>query len=167
MAETVDIAVPEEWVGEVYALLAQLAKRKYGVPAGVPAQQSASPEVLDAELIERMYRESLAPHKQLMRFLAEHSEQWWSTEQLAAELKLQKGSKALAGMLGAFSRRSKNRYHGLAPWESRWVAEAEHSEHRMSASVAQVLKTLTEAEQAAAKARRDAKVVTLTESSTR
>jgi hypothetical protein len=170
MAETVPIEVPVEWVSEVYSLFADLAARKYGASADqVPssAAPAGPPAQLDTALVERMYRDSLKPHKQLMLYLAEHPEQWLSTVQIATALQLEKGPKALAGMLGAFSRRSKNRYHGLAPWESRWIAEAEHSEHRMTQAVADVLMALATAERAAAEERHNAKVVKLPDGSMR
>lgn len=170
MAETVDISVPVEWAVEVYAFVAQLAERKYGVPGGQMPSTAASdepPVKLDTALVEQMYRDSLKPHKRLMLYLAEHPEQWLSTARIAAGLELEKGPKALAGMLGAFSRRSKNRYHGLTPWESRWIAEAEHSEHRMTQTVADVLTALAAAERSAAEDRRKSKVVQLQDGSAR
>jgi hypothetical protein len=137
----VQVPVPARWVHHVYARLAELAAAEAG--DSVPSAQAKPPEKpeLDKALVRRMYKESQAPHRKLMLYLANHPDRWFYTPDLASHLRIEKGSRGLAGMLGAFGRRSKNRYGGQTPWETDWDQDKHEARHRMRGEVADWIKT--------------------------
>lgn len=121
------VPVPAHLVSEVYALLVRLG----AAPSG-EAEADARPPVLDAELVKRMYFESEEHHRQLMRYLADHSDRWHYSGDLAEALNLTHGARSLAGMLGAFGRRAKHRYGGQRPWTSDWDPSREEARHMIT-----------------------------------
>jgi hypothetical protein len=46
----------------------------------------------------------------------------------------------MAGLLGAFGRRSKHRYGGQAPWVTEWDGNREEARHKMETGVAQIIR---------------------------
>src|SRR4051794_38929099 len=92
------IPVPAARVREVYALLSD------------EPPQAGKPEAdLSRDLLKRMYTESEPNHRALMRVLAESPDTWLSTKDLGKRLEA-RTARQMSGMLGAFGRRSKNRY---------------------------------------------------------
>jgi len=140
MAEDFEyIPVRHEWIDKVYAYLGELARDESADASGSAPQSIPS---LDQDLVQRMYSESYEPHKRLLRLLADHPDEWLYSRQIADGLKLEHGSKSLAGMLGAFGRRAKHRYHHLLPWRSEWDPAKEEMRHQMSAEVATWVRAL-------------------------
>ncbi len=77
-----------------------------------------------AEAVRRAYRESADKMRTLLRFLADHPGEEVSSEQIARAIDARFGWNTVAGMLGAFGRRSANRYGMSAPmWEYRYDGE--------------------------------------------
>ena len=83
-----------------------------------------------------MYLESEGEQRRLMRLMAERPDEWRYSKELAADLRLPKGTGGLAGMFGAFGRRAKHRYGGQKPWEVNWDAAREENRYRMPADIA-------------------------------
>lgn len=94
----VQIAVPEDRVLDVYAYL--LGKKKDG-------------GMWTSELLERMYLESPKPMQQFLVTLAKRAGTVHTAEELAAAIG--RNRLQLAGVLGAYGRRVKNRY-GMDQW---------------------------------------------------
>jgi len=114
---------------EVFSLLARLS--------------NAEPEQADLEmLVRRVYRESDHQFRHLLQLLSDRPDQPLSTEEVAEALRLERGVGSLAGMLGAFGRRSNNRYDGFWPFERLYNPSAEESELEMPERVATLVRDL-------------------------
>jgi|GEM_PF-2815264 len=73
------------------------------------------------DLVQRAYRESADQMRRLLRFLADQSNVEVSSYELADAIGARFGWNTVAGMLGAFGRRSVNRYGREEPmWEYRF-----------------------------------------------
>ena len=128
MINYISVPVPEKHVPRVYALLAQLDTEAAGAlaPSADPDPiVFPQPEIpaLDEALVTRMYKDSESRHRRLMEFLAEHPGKWFFTGELAEALEVETGRKGMAGVFGAFGRRSKHRYGAAIPWELAWEPE--------------------------------------------
>ena len=135
--ELVSILVPKSLVTAIYGFIS--------------AQANASPEVqqepaqalpLDSDRAEsmlRMVNESPPAMKQILRAIAERSPKEITTRELAATLtnKADADSLTVAGTLGAFGRRFKNRHPGEPkPFQTRWDYAACTQNYKMSKEVA-------------------------------
>jgi hypothetical protein len=123
------VPVPVDKLEKVFQFLA-------GLDIGEPERTDLEP------LVRRVYRESDDLFRDLLHLLAERAEQPLSTEKVAKELGLGRGTASLAGMLGAFGRRSNNRYEGYWPFERLYNPSAEESELVMSRAVADQVRVL-------------------------
>lgn len=141
MSEFVYVPVPSEHVHAVYRLLASADRDSTGSTAHAPDAGDPA-ELPDPELVRRMYRESYESHRQLMALLAQTPGEWIYTKDIAQTLNIAKGARGVAGMLGAFGRRSKNRYGHKKPWISQWDGAREEARHMMPAEVAQVVNSI-------------------------
>ncbi|HEX3240309.1 MAG TPA: hypothetical protein VHR18_09260 [Solirubrobacterales bacterium] len=75
----------------------------------------------DHETVRRAYRESGNKMRELLEFLARHPGEEVSSYDLADAVRARYGWNTVAGMLGAFGRRSSNRYGRSKPmWEVRY-----------------------------------------------
>lgn len=119
----VQVSVPEEHVLAVYALISELSGSS-SPPVGTPAKLAAKAPDATADVVQRMYVESFERHRELLRLLADRQDEWVSSGSIIDALKLENGRKSLAGMFGAFGRRSKHRYGGAKPWRDRWDPES-------------------------------------------
>lgn len=73
------------------------------------------------DLVQRAYRESADQMRRLLRFLADQPNVEVSSYELADAIEARFGWNTVAGMLGAFGRRSVNRYGRDEPmWEYRF-----------------------------------------------
>jgi hypothetical protein len=137
--EYISIPVPVDRVHEVYELLAR--------PRGETPQLSSPPPSnggagLDPALIERAYRESSDKMRQVFNHLAANA----GTDVVTQELGDAVGYTAqqMAGTLGAFGRRWKNRYHGGKaakwPFSARWDYGTGNAVYQMDPEVAEVIK---------------------------
>jgi hypothetical protein len=89
-----------------------------------------------------MYRESHGQHRRLMEYLADHPGEWFYTSEIGSALDHENGAKGIAGMLGAFGKRSNHRYGKHKPWETDWDDAREEARHRMSAENAAVINAI-------------------------
>lgn len=126
----INVPVPEEHVPAVYALLAGL-QEGHEAPA-TPSGRAGRTE----DLIRRAYVESQDTHRRLMEYLAERSDDWTYSSELAKGLGLSSGSRSVAGMFGAFGRRAKHRYGGVKPWDLRWDSARGEAAYRVEPDVA-------------------------------
>jgi hypothetical protein len=138
------VPTPRQFVGEVYALLAQLMGT---TPPDVTDEADATngelgPIATDDPLIRRIYEESHEAHRRLLKRLAESPDQWIYASDLAADLELPQGNKSLAGMLGALGRRSNHRYEGKRAFHSEWDTIKGETKHMMPTAVANVIAPL-------------------------
>ncbi len=124
----IPVPVPEEHVPKVYALLAELDRGEVDEAPEAPA--------VDAALAKRMYEESWDTHQRLLAYLANHASEWIHSHEIAEALALKSGTRGLAGMFGAFGRRSKHRYGGAKPWTREWDQGREENKYRMEPEVA-------------------------------
>lgn len=127
--EFVYVPVPAVRVAEVFRLLA-------GLP-GKTAEASDSERV-----VRRVFLESEENFRALLRFLASRAGQSISTAEAAEALGLPNGAASLAGMLGAFARRSKNRYDGFWPFERLYNSAQDRAELMMESNVAAIVNGL-------------------------
>jgi hypothetical protein len=128
----VQVPVPEEHVPKVYALLAKLDQGEEAV-VEAPAEAQAP----DQELVTRMWKESEPRHRRLMEFLAAHPDEWFFTGELADVLEVNTGRRGMAGVFGAFGRRSAHRYGGAIPWQLDWNPDEKREvKYRMNQEVA-------------------------------
>jgi hypothetical protein len=128
MAEFVNVPVPPDRVQEVYGLLARGAEE-----AAVNGARGWSRDNL-----LRAYRESPEAMHKAFDYLAGHAGQEVSTEELAAAIGVTRSQ--LAGVVGAFGRRKKNRYgEDDLPFRAVWSAGAGMKVYEMSPAVAAVI----------------------------
>jgi hypothetical protein len=114
------VLVPRKYVLEVYALVGRLSdadKQTAEVDAtGADGDWSS-------ELLRRMYEESPKPMKDILHALAERPGEWLTAAQLADAIcdKPDANWNTVAGTLGAFGRRVRNRYKRRSwPFSSQW-----------------------------------------------
>jgi hypothetical protein len=128
MVEFVHVPVPAERVQEVYELLARRPEE-----AAVNGSRGWSRDNL-----LRAYRESPEAMKKAFDYLADHAGQEVTTDELAAAIGVTRSQ--LAGVIGAFGRRKKNRYgQENLPFRAVWSAGAGMSVYEMSPAVATVI----------------------------
>ena len=93
------------------------------------------------DLIRQAYKESADPMRKVLLFLADHAGEEVTATKIAEATGAKYGWNTVAGMLGAFGRRSVNRYKRKEPmWELRQGPAG--GLLRMPAAVAQVIKTV-------------------------
>lgn len=107
---------------------------------GLDGQESSA---LEAR-VARVYRESDEHFRDLLRLLAEHPGEAHSTAWIADRLGLASGAGSLAGMLGAYARRAKNRYDGFWPFERLYNPTTDRSELMMSPMIAAAVNLVIE-----------------------
>lgn len=140
----VNVPVPLKVLPDVYGFISRL----YG-PASGPesvAVEPTSPEEGDEwprDLIVRQYQESQPAMKRFLDHLTAHPDVWISTLEMADALDAAHGWNTIAGMLGAYGRRVKNRYRrSTFPFEVKWDYDANRSNYRMSSEVAKIIRSL-------------------------
>jgi hypothetical protein len=132
MSDYVMVPVPEELVPRVYELLADLERGRDSTSPS-PVEAGAGP-ILDEGLARRMFRESEDRHRRLLKHLAANAGRWIPMSELMEALGA--GRAEMAGVFGAFGRRSKHRYGGATPWLRDWRSEDDENVYRMSPVVA-------------------------------
>lgn len=143
MDSFINIPVPIDRVDEVYAVLGKprAATRAPVAQPEAPDAKPAAPAAAVAEdVIVRAYRESPPGMKAVFDCLADRPEQEVPMKELAAGI--DREPKQVSGVLGAFGRRWKNRYHqtGGWPFASWWDWDESQMHYRMSADVAAVIR---------------------------
>lgn len=136
--EYISIPIPVERVQEVYELLA----RRTGTPA--PIGPAPGPDDFDAQLLARAYRESPDAMRKVFDYLADHAPRDVPMTELAKAVGYHPHQ--MAGALGAFGRRWKNRYHrGVNtkwPFNAVWDFSANMVIYSMPAEAASVIKAI-------------------------
>ena len=130
------VPVPSDRVQEVYELLARPPHSSEGSPVDGDV---AKPLPWSEELLFRAYEESPDRMKQVLHTLADRHDQTVTMEDLTGVLGLERGR--VAGVLGAFGRRWKNRYRqGEAnlPFKAHWSSSAGMTVYSMEGPVAVV-----------------------------
>ena len=135
------VPVPEDRLQEVYAVLGR--PKGEGGAAGAPPSSPPGGDggsSIDEELIVRAYRESPPRMVKFLDYLATHPDEIVSSGTLAQDLGITWNQ--LAGVLGAFGRRWKNRYQQKGSWffESHWNFDENHQDYKMPAAVADIIK---------------------------
>jgi hypothetical protein len=92
--------------------------------------------------VQRIYLESEKKFRALLQLLADQPERRITSAQVARSLGLPNGPGSVAGMLGAFARRSKNRYGSYWPFERLQNPADETTELMMDSRTAAVVKGL-------------------------
>jgi hypothetical protein len=145
--DLVTVPVPRKYLSRVYGLIAELDGGV--VTATIPSAPVPSPsEPPDDEWtpsrIRKMVQQSDAPMRGFLKALASHPGEWLSTEKLAQAIGDDKDWNTVAGMLGAFGRRLKSRYHlETKPFERRYehgVGKVYRMSKEMAQQVLQALK---------------------------
>jgi hypothetical protein len=132
--EFVLVPVPPERVLDVYALLAgdRTERRE------TPSLSEPPPDVWRPELVERAYRESPPGMKQVFDYLAQRAGKQVAMEELARGVR--RSATQVAGVLGAFGRRHKNRYQiKQPPFEAVWDHGRGMVVYQMSPEVAEII----------------------------
>ncbi len=93
-------------------------------------------------LLRRVYSESEPQFQALLLYLASRPDEAIGSVEIANALDLANGTSSLAGMLGAFARRAKNRYGGFWPFERIYSPGDEGSRLLMSSEVAAAINQL-------------------------
>lgn len=139
MSALVNVAVPEAHLGEVYALLGRLAKDEPGVPEASKSDQDWWTE----KRLRRAYEESSPAQQSILLAMAEANGKWISVSEVAAKVGKEYDWNNLAGALGAFGRRSRNRYKAkVRPFIRRYNPAKEEKEYLMPTEIGKVIKAL-------------------------
>jgi hypothetical protein len=138
--EFVSIPVPAKHVTRVYGFIASL-----NGGAELPSRGDAVEKGTDwtDELIERQFNESPEFMQRFQKLLAEEPDQWFSTTTMAKRLNARKGSKTVAGALGAYGRRTSHRYAMKGwPFQYRWNHSEEQQYYSMDKKTAEIIRGL-------------------------
>jgi hypothetical protein len=112
------VAVPVELVPEVTELL---ERRQPDQANGAKGPGGSLLHGWNEQTVRRAYRESGDNMRNILRFLARNGGREVSADEIAAAIGARFGWNSVAGMLGAFGRRSTNRYGRSFPmWEQRY-----------------------------------------------
>jgi len=127
--EWVEVLVPQHLVPDVYGLIAErlaAGSRNGGV-------------AVNEELFTRMFLESPPAMRKFLLLLAGNAGKDLTTAEICKAV--DRTPMQLAGVLGAFGRRVKNRYKGAKkPFGARWDHAASTWAYRMEPEVADVIK---------------------------
>jgi hypothetical protein len=140
MSEFVMVAVPRDRVLDVYWWLSfethdtptPLMQAVPGSPAG-----SWTPE-----LLEDQFAKSPKSIKALQKHLAANPGVEYTTDELAKVMNVERGWQSVAGALGAYTRRIKNRYGLDWPFSCRYSEDRGKYVYAMDATTAEVISAL-------------------------
>jgi hypothetical protein len=140
LAALVNVAVPEGHLGEVYALLGRLAKDE---PTAVETNKSDQDWWTEKRL-RRAFEESSPSQQAILRAMAEANGKWISVSEVAAKVGAGYDWNSLAGALGAFGRRCRNRYKAkVRPFTRRYNPSKEEKEYLMPPEIGKVIKAIS------------------------
>ncbi len=127
--DLVNVLVPRKHLPQVYGLIAQLEGAAPSPTATVdeqPTSNGATDEWTPSRL-RTMVEDSGPAMRDVLRAMAVQPGEWLSTQDFAAALKNnpKADSNTIAGTLGAFGRRVRNRY-GLETWPFQVKRDHEH-----------------------------------------
>lgn len=134
-SDLVSILVPKLHLKQIYGFIGAL-----GGPATPPADAGRP---WSPNLIRRQFEESPDTIKRLQKILANKPGERFLTSDLASQLKAEKGSKTVAGALGAYGRRVANRYKMTTwPFDTAWNHAEGQQSYCMKEDVADIIKGL-------------------------
>ncbi len=137
----VAVFVPKQHLTKVYGFIASLDSPSSTEVRPLADRQTA--QEWTPELIERQYRESPDSMKKFQKHLAAHPGQEFSTTEIAQAIGAKRGWNSVAGALGAYGRRVKNRYkRDSFPFQSRWEHTEGQQYHSMTPEVAEIIAAL-------------------------
>jgi hypothetical protein len=140
MDDIVNIPVPREHLLKVYGYLADLERRSNGT---VDVVEATDADEWPEDLVKRQFSESPESIQRMQRHLAAHSGQEFGTDVLADVMGLEFGWNSVAGALGAYGRRVKNRYDRKTwPFVVRWSHADEKYVYSMTPEVAEIISAL-------------------------
>ena len=139
----VEVLVPKQHLTRVYGFIASLdtVSETAASPTEVKTAQEA--KEWTPELIKTQFTDSPDSIKAFQKYLAARPGTWSSTSEIAAALNAAKGSKSIAGALGAYGRRTSNRY-GMTGWpfEYKWNHVEGQQYYSMTPEVAEIIDAL-------------------------
>ncbi len=141
--ELINVPVPRSRLLEVYGLLGRPAPGSSGGNTGLTNEaESDSEERWHDALLARAYRESSPKMKGMLDYLADRPGVRVTSAEVAKAISYTRPQ--LAGVLGAFGRRWKNRYRQNGPWffSAEWSPTDEMWVYWMTQDVARVIKPL-------------------------
>jgi hypothetical protein len=141
--ELVSILVPKQHLGRVYGFISTLDKEP-ALTEPDAAAESKEENKWTPELIRRQFVESPDSIKGFQTLLADHQGEWLSTSDIASRLGAERGAKSIAGALGAYGRRTSNRYKMTTwPFQHRWNhAEGQQYYSMQVPETADIIKSL-------------------------
>jgi hypothetical protein len=140
--EFVNIPVPRQYVTQVYGFIASLESDggESRVDTSPGSDAATMSESWPEDLIIRQYRESPESMKKFQQYLAEHAGQDFSSSQIAEAIGAEYGWNSIAGALGAYGRRVKNRYkRSTFPFKQNWDHQNGEMRHGMTPEVAEII----------------------------
>jgi hypothetical protein len=139
----VSVMVPRKHLAAVYGLIATLENPASGSGEAPTSPTAEAEDEWTEDLIRRQYLESPPTIKEFQQLLARNPGQWLSTSNIADELNAANGSKTIAGALGAYGRRTTNRYKMTSwPFENRWIHDEGQQSYCMNPEIAKLIRGL-------------------------
>lgn len=140
MNEIVMVPVPAHLLPKVYALLA----RETHFGESTDQHDTPAAPSWNAELLGRAYRESPGPMKAILGYLSDNPGRNVNADELAE--KIERTRPQMAGVLGAFGRRTKNRYGQESwPFHATWDGGTERMNYKMDKNVADIIRQVRDA----------------------
>lgn len=134
-SDLVSILVPKLHLKEIYGFISTLDG------AATSGASQGKKALWPPDLVRRQFDESPDIIKRFQKVLANHPGEKFLTSDLASQLNAEKGSKTIAGALGAYGRRTANRYKMETwPFECEWNHTEGQQSYWMSANVAAIIK---------------------------
>lgn len=141
--ELVSILVPKKHLSRIYGFISTLDSSPAAAGSSGSEGKADEAKAWTDDLIRRQFNESPEIIKRFQRLLASNPDEWFSTEKIAAQLDAKKGSKSIAGALGAYGRRTSNRYQMKGwPFQHRWNHTEGQQYYSMTPEVAEIIKSL-------------------------
>ncbi|MGH2879585.1 MAG: DUF6416 domain-containing protein [Solirubrobacteraceae bacterium] len=142
--EYVLMAIPAELVPKVAALITGFDVAGAPLGATSPTGSAGLINGWTEDLVRQAFKESADPMRRVLLFLAEHGGEEVTSTEIADAIDAERGWNTVAGMLGAFGRRSANRYKRRFPmWSSR-EGEDGASLFKVPVAVAEAIKVAAE-----------------------
>jgi hypothetical protein len=140
--EYVNVPTPKYLVPAVMALISHEMGLTTANKAYDTAPKPPKPTQIDETLIKQVWNESGPVIRKVLKFLAANQGQVVTAAELAKEVFGASKGHRLSGAMGAFGRRSKNRYNKLKPFTAKWNALNSRWEYMMTADIAKMVGAL-------------------------
>jgi hypothetical protein len=145
--ELVSILVPKQHLGRIYGFISTLddssAPAEPTATSETPAQQTEEAPTWTDDLIRRQFNESPDIIKRCQKRLADHQGEWLSMTEIATRLNAEYGPKTVRGALGAYGRRTSNRYKMTTwPFQHQWNHMEGQQYYSMDQPTAEIINSL-------------------------